>query len=71
VDVDYSAGLQLKGLAEFLDARSVTVGLVRGDDAVAGALHTYEVIGTGSRVLVFPRLEDGMSAYRADRPVKS
>ena len=71
VDVDYSAGLQLKGLAEFLDARSITVGLVRGDDAVAGALHTYEVIGTGSRVLVFPRLEDGMSAYRADRPVKS
>ena len=47
VDVDYSAGLQLKGL------------------------HTYEVIGPDSHVLVFPRLEDGMSAYRADRPVKS
>ena len=71
VDVDYSAGLQLKDLADFLSARSITVALVRGDDAVAEALRTYQVVGPDSKVLVFPRLEDGMAAYRADRPVRS
>jgi MFS superfamily sulfate permease-like transporter len=71
VDVDYSAGLQLKDLADFLAARSITVALVRSDDAVAEALHTYQVIGPDSKILVFPRLEDGMAAYRADRPVRS
>lgn len=65
-DIDYSAGIQLKDLLRFLEQRSITVGLVRGDDAILAALHTYEVLGEGSAVRVYPRLDDGVAAFHAD-----
>ena len=66
-DVDYSAGIQLKDLGEFLDARNIRVGLVRADDDLIATLHTYEVLGDDSHVDVYPRLQDGLAAFRADK----
>jgi len=68
-DVDYSAGLQLKDLAAFLDSRQITVGLVRADDALLDALRTYEVIGEDAPTRVYPRLADGLAAFEADQGV--
>ena len=47
-DVDYSAGIQLKDLGEFLRTRNIRVGLVRADDDLIATLHTYEVLGDDS-----------------------
>ncbi len=68
-DVDYSAGLQLKELAAFLDSRHITVGLVRADDSLLDSLRTYEVIGDSVPTHVYPRLADGLSAFEADHGV--
>ncbi len=68
-DVDYSAGLQLKGLAAFLDARQVTFALVRGDDELLDSLRTYGVVGDSSSTRVYTRLKDGLAAFEADRGV--
>ena len=65
-DVDYSAGIQLKDLGEFLRTRNIRVGLVRADDDLLTTLHTYEVLGADSHVDVYRRLEDGVAAFRAD-----
>ena len=66
-DVDYSAGIQLKDLGEFLRTRNIRVGLVRADDDLLATLHTYEVLGDDSHVDVYPRLQDGLAAFRADK----
>ncbi len=66
-DVDYSAGIQLKDLATFLQRRGITLGFVRGDDAIVAALHTYQVLGDDSVVNVYPRLDDGLAAFAADQ----
>ena len=65
-DVDYSAGIQLKDLGEFLRTRNIRVGLVRADDDLLATLHTYEVVGDDSHVDVYRRLEEGLAAFRAD-----
>jgi MFS superfamily sulfate permease-like transporter len=66
-DVDYSAGIQLKDLGEFFRTRNIRVGLVRADDDLLATLHTYEVLGDDSHVDVYPRLHDGLAAFRADK----
>jgi MFS superfamily sulfate permease-like transporter len=66
-DVDYSAGIQLKDLGEFLDARNIHVGLVRADDDLIATLTTYEVLGEDSPVTTYPTMEAGLAAFRADQ----
>jgi MFS superfamily sulfate permease-like transporter len=66
-DVDYSAGIQLKDLGEFLRTRNIRVGLVRADDDLIATLRTYEVLGDDSHVDVYPRLQDGLAAFQADK----
>ena len=66
-DVDYSAGIQLKELASFLQARGIKVGLVRADVDLLKTLTTYAVIGETSTTRTFPTISEGIEAFRADK----
>ncbi|MGB9374061.1 MAG: SulP family inorganic anion transporter [Jiangellales bacterium] len=66
-DVDYSAGIQLKDLAHFLQARGIKVGLVRADDDLLATLTTYDVIGDESQARTYPTISKGIAAFQADQ----
>jgi MFS superfamily sulfate permease-like transporter len=66
-DVDYSAGIQLKDLGEFLVSRGIHVGLVRADDDMIATLHTYEVLGGESPTTTYPTMDAGLAAFQADQ----
>jgi high affinity sulfate transporter 1 len=67
-DVDYSAGIQLKDLVEFLDTRGIRVGMVRADQGLVETLTTYEVLGGTSPATTYTTMEAGLAAFRADQP---
>jgi MFS superfamily sulfate permease-like transporter len=63
-DIDYSAGLALGGLLDYLDHHDVVLALARADE---GLLHTLEVYGLRPRVPadhVFANLENAVEAFR-------
>ena len=64
-DVDYSAGIQLKDLGEFLVSRDIHVGLVRADEVMIATLRTYDVLGGESAITTYPTMEEGLAAFRA------
>ncbi len=66
-DVDYSAGIQLRDLANFLHARGIAVGLVRADVELLATLTTYDVVGEQSPVRTFPTISQGIAAFEADQ----
>jgi high affinity sulfate transporter 1 len=64
-DIDYSAGISLSGLLDYLDAKGVTFALARAD---TGFLHTLELYGIKKRIpdeRVFGNLTDAVSAFEA------
>ena len=66
-DVDYSAAIQLKDLANFLHARGIAVGLVRADLELLATLTTYDVVGgEGAPTRIFPTISQGIAAFEAD-----
>jgi len=67
-DIDYSAGISLAGLLNYLDARHITFALARAD---TGLLHTLELYGLRTRIPdshLFGNLTDAVSAFEADVP---
>jgi len=66
-DVDYSAGIQLKDLGEFLESRQIHVGLVRADEDLIATLHTYEVLGEKSSTTTYATMGAGLAAFEADQ----
>ena len=68
-DVDYSAGVSLAGLIDYLQARQITFALARAD---TGLLHTLEHYGLRKRIpdnRHFASLSDAVAAFRAEPPV--
>jgi MFS superfamily sulfate permease-like transporter len=68
-DVDYSAGLSLSGLLDFLDARGITFALARGDDLLLTTLDTYGLKERIDPAHVFGNLTDAVAAFEAEHPV--
>jgi len=67
-DIDYSAGISLSGLLNYLDARHITFALARAD---TGLMHTLELYGLHSRIpdsRLFGNLTDAVAAFEADVP---
>jgi high affinity sulfate transporter 1 len=65
-DVDYSAGVSLAGLLDYLSTRNVHFGLVRADPALLATLHNY---GLSERVPPsdrFDSLHEAIDAFRRD-----
>jgi high affinity sulfate transporter 1 len=64
-DVDYSAGVSLAGLLDYLEARQISFALARADTSL---LHTLELYGIGKRIpddRRFASLSDAVTAFRA------
>lgn len=64
-DVDYSAGVSLAGLLDYLQARGITFALARAD---TGLLHTLELYELRDRIpndRVFTSLDAAVAAFRA------
>jgi len=69
-DVDYSAGVSLAGLIDYLQAREITFALARAD---TGLLHTLELYGICKRIpddRQFASLDAAVAAFRAEPVVR-
>jgi MFS superfamily sulfate permease-like transporter len=69
-DVDYSAGVSLAGLIDYLQARGITFALARAD---TGLLHTLQLYGIRKRIpddRQFASLDAAVAAFRAEPVVR-
>jgi high affinity sulfate transporter 1 len=65
-DIDYSAGISVANLVDYLDAKGITLAMARAD---ASLLHLIEKYGLRHRLpdtRVFPNLSDAIAAFRAE-----
>jgi MFS superfamily sulfate permease-like transporter len=67
-DVDYSAGIALGGLVDYLSSRGITFGLMRLDESLSATLGPYGLLDRISPGLRFSTLEEALAAFRADTP---
>jgi high affinity sulfate transporter 1 len=70
-DVDYSAGISLKGLLDFLDAKHITFALGRPDPSLLDTLAQYDLRSRIPDDRIFGNLTDAVAAFRADVPATS
>lgn len=65
-DIDYSAGVSLGGLLDFLHSRKITFALTRLDDALAQTLDGYGLLDRIPVDRRFGTLEEALAAFNAD-----
>jgi len=70
-DVDYSAGLALSELIEFVHGAGANFGIVRADDHLLATLRTYGVLDEFSADHVFSGLGAVFAAYEKTRAAES
>lgn len=63
-DVDYSAGIALSGLVDFVHQQGAEFGLARADDHLLQTLRTYGVLDKFAADHIFPNLIDAFTAYQ-------
>ncbi len=68
-DVDYSAGLSLGALLDFLDARGITFALARADESLLSTLEGYGLTQRIDPSHVYGNLTDAVTAFGAGQPV--
>jgi high affinity sulfate transporter 1 len=67
-DIDYSAGISLGGLCDYLEAKGITLVLARADTSL---LHVLDVYGMRHRFpdsRIFSSLSEAVAAFRAGTP---
>jgi high affinity sulfate transporter 1 len=64
-DIDYSAGLSLNGLLDYLDAKKITFALARADSDLLTTLQAYGLSERISPDRVYGNLVDAITAFRA------
>jgi MFS superfamily sulfate permease-like transporter len=65
-DVDYSAGISLGGLINYLDSRGITFGLTRLDESLSTTLGLYGLLDRIPPERRFSTLEEALAAFHAD-----
>jgi high affinity sulfate transporter 1 len=65
-DVDYSAGVSLAGLLDYLASRKITFALARMDAALSKTLALYGLLDRIPPDRRFSTLEEGLAAFHAD-----
>ncbi len=66
-DIDYSAGISLAGLLDWLDARHITLALARADTSFVRLLEVYALRERIADEHVYPDLQDAVAGFRARR----
>ena len=67
-DIDYSAGISLSGLLDYLEARNITFALARADDGLLQTLEKYELRKRIPDTHLFGSLAEAVSAFEASTP---
>jgi MFS superfamily sulfate permease-like transporter len=65
-DVDYSAGISLGRLLDYLSSRTITFGLARLDESLSTTLGMYGLLDRIPTDHRFSTLEEALAAFRAD-----
>ena len=65
-DVDYSAGISLAGLLDYLDARGIRFVLARADSGLIDTLTLYGLMERIPAENVYPNLTDAVTAFEAE-----
>jgi MFS superfamily sulfate permease-like transporter len=65
-DVDYSAGISLSGLLDYLSSHDITFGLVRLDESLSTTLGMYGLLERIPPERRYSTLEEALAAFRAD-----
>jgi high affinity sulfate transporter 1 len=64
-DVDYSAGVALSGLLDFLEARQITAALARVDSSFLAAMKAYGIESRIPSERMYPSLADAYAAFES------
>ncbi|MDO8733160.1 MAG: SulP family inorganic anion transporter [Actinomycetota bacterium] len=64
-DIDYSAGIAVAGLLDFLKARNITFALARADSALSTTLQEYGLMSQISPDRMYGNLADAVDAFNA------
>jgi len=67
-DIDYSAGVALRGLLDFLSSRNVRFGLVRTDPALLATLDNYGLQKSVPTENRYDTLEEALAAFHRSAP---
>ena len=67
-DVDYSAGIALAGLIDYLDARQITFALARADTGLLHTLDLYHLLDRIPDDRRYAALTDAVTAFQAEPP---
>lgn len=70
-DVDYSAGLALAGLVDYVHAKHAHFGIASADPELLATLKKYGLMAKFHEDRVFATLHDAFLAYQADLPAGS
>jgi len=65
-DIDYSAGVSLGGLLDFMKARNITFAFARADDSLLQTLGTYGLKDRVNPSHIYGNLVDAVAAFAAD-----
>jgi high affinity sulfate transporter 1 len=64
-DIDYSAGISLAGLCDYLEAKGITLALARADASLLELIEKYDLRRRFPDARIFPNLSDAIAAFRA------
>jgi MFS superfamily sulfate permease-like transporter len=64
-DIDYSAGISLAGLCDYLEAKGITLALARADASLVALIEKYGLRRRFPDARIFPNLSDAVAAFRA------
>ena len=67
-DIDYSAGISLGHLLDYLRAHDITFMLARADTPLLHTLSTYDLLSVVGTENIYGNLVDAVDAFRARRP---
>ena len=68
-DVDYSAGLALAGLVDFIHAKDAHFGIAAADPQLLETLRSYGVLDQFDEDRVFATLQEAFTAYQSELPI--
>ena len=67
-DIDYSAGISLAGLLDYLESRQITFALARVDTSLVDTLRAYDLLDRIGRNHLHDNLDDAIEAFHRDEP---
>jgi len=69
-DIDYSAGVALAGLFDYLDAHQITFAMARVDPWLVDTLRAYDVLDRIGPDRLYDTLAEAVDAFRGDTAVR-